>query len=340
MPRDRILVTGASGFIGREVVAKLTEHGFRLNLVLRDARGLPQRGKTDTVNILATGDLASTDFASNLRPAFAGVQAVIHLAGLAHIATADQADADADADRQFIRANAEATRNLAQMALSHGVQSFIHLSSLAAITTNTSDVTIDDNTAIQPTTGYGRSKRMAELEVKKLADARIFAVSLRAPLVVGAGARGNWAAFQKLARTGLPLPFAALHNKRSFVSVETLTNAIVALITNNPLASQSGDYCIADPEPLSVAQVISTLRKGMKIPPRLFYCPPVAFTLLGALTGRRRQLAGLIGPLEVDPTRFYRTFSFKPMLQLDEAIRHSGAAYVGQTIQGTDQELS
>lgn len=326
MTKDRILVTGASGFIGRATVAALLKRGFPVTLAVRDAAELPWSANSDRLRIVVTGDLAAEDLASRLAPAFADIRAVVHLAGLAHIATADRANADA----LFFRSNVVSTRNLVDMALRHEVASFIHLSSLAAITPNTSTGVVDDGTAIPPSTGYGRSKKAAEAEVQKLAEAGGFAISLRPPLVTGAGARGNWAALQKLARTGLPLPFGALHVKRSFVSIETLTEAIALLCDKTPDRALSGNYCLADPEALSVAEVVTALRQGMAMPPRLFKCPASLFSMIGAITGRQRQLAGLIGPLEVNPSRFNTSFGFRPTVPLIEAIRRSGAEFVRQ----------
>lgn len=164
-----------------------------------------------------------------------------------------------------------------------------------------------------------------------MARAGAFAISLRPPLVVGAHARGNWAALQKLARSGLPLPFGSLNPKRSFASVQTLTDAILTLCNGPPDPALSGNYCIADPEPLSVSEVITALRDGMNMAPRLFNCPTNVFAMIGLITGRQRQLSGLIGSLEVDPSRFYARFGFHPMMTLVEAIRRSGAEYIGRT---------
>lgn len=327
MIKNRILVTGASGFIGRATVAMLLERGLSVSLALRDGSHMPWPVDNDQLKVFVTGDLAADDFISRLDPAFANVRAVVHLAGLAHIAAADRANADL----LFVRSNMTATKNLVKMALIHQVSSFIHLSSLAAISNNTSTKIINDVTANPPPTGYGRSKIMAEAEVQKLADSGIFAISLRPPLVAGAGARGNWAALQRLARTGLPLPFSSLSFKRSFASIQTLTEAILALCNKAHNPSFSGNYCIADPEKLSVPEVVTALREGMRMQPRLFSCPMSVFSTIGAITGRQRQLAGLIGPLEVDSSRFCTNFGFRPTTPLVKAIQRSGAEFIRQT---------
>ena len=107
-----------------------------------------------------------------------------------------------------------------------------------------------------------------------------------AAAIVGAEARGNWALLERLAASGLPLPFASIVNRRSFVGVETLCEAISALICQTPESRLSGNYCIADEETLSLPDVIGELRQGMGMSPRIFACPPAIFAALGQLTGR------------------------------------------------------
>lgn len=325
MTTDRILITGATGFVGRHVVTALLDRGFRLALVVRNATScLPGWRENNQISIIEAIDLASPGVpATAMESAFSGVRTVVHLAGLAHIATADKADAST----QFMQVNAEATRKLVDAARVSRVGSFIHLSSLAAITANACDATIDDSTVYEPETAYGRSKRAAEVELRALSEAGVFAVSLRPPLIVGAEAKGNWASLQALARTGLPLPFASITNKRSFISVQSIAEAIITLCSSNWPSELSGNYCLADPEPMPLPHVVAALREGMGTSARLLPCPPAAFAAFGALIGRQRQLAGLTGALRVDSSRFYSNFGFTPTLALEEAIRQSGAAY-------------
>jgi len=328
MIKDRVLVTGASGFVGQATVTTLLQHGLRVNLAVREAVHMPWPVDNERIKVFVTGDLATEDFSARLGPAFANVRTVVHLAGLAHTAKGDRANAGL----LFFRSNTLATRNLVEMATIHGASSFIHLSSLAAVTNNSSASIITDDTNFSPQTSYGQSKLMAEAEVRRLADRGLFAISLRPPLIIGARARGNWNALQKLACTGLPLPFGSLHFKRNFVSIQTITDAICTLCNTMPASSLSGNYCIADPDPLSVLEVVTALREGMRISPRLFNCPRAVFEIVGKLSGRQRQLSGLIGRLEVNSSRFYENFSFRPSLPILEAVRRSGAEYVARTI--------
>lgn len=202
------------------------------------------------IRIVVTGPIET---ASNLDVALAGVSTVVHLAGLAHVPRSQRSE-----DR-FILANATATERLVAAASDKGVGTFIHMSSLAVVTPNASPTVVDDSSDEGAVTPYGRSKRIAERHVLELAKTGTLAVSLRPPLVVGADARGNWALLQRLAATGLPLPFAGVGNRRSLIGVETLAQAVAHLSAKRWPTEKSGNYCIADAEPMPLPQIVALL---------------------------------------------------------------------------------
>lgn len=317
---DRIVVTGATGFVGHSVIEQLVADGHRLVLAVRDAARVPPEwhGRAD-IDIREIKDFTS---ASELENAMQGAGKVVHLAGLAHTAAPDTPATEA----RFMAANAHVTASLAAAAMACGVSAFVHLSSMAVMP-NELDQIIDDNTADNPGTPYGRSKLAAEEAVSRLANTGVFAVSLRCPLVVGAKAKGNWAALQALAATPAPLPFASVQNRRGLISAQTLSEAIRLLCARDWPASLSGKYCLTDPELLSLGEIVLLLRQGMGRPKRLLPFPVALLRLIGVVTGRRRLFASLVGNLKVDPGRFFRTFEFHPRLPIRDAIRQSGAAY-------------
>lgn len=217
---------------------------------------------------------------------------------------------------------------IADLTKTNLTATFILLSSLAAaVTANATHKVIADVTDPSPSTPYGAAKRAAEGHVRKLADVGCFAVSLRLPLVVGSDAKVNWHSLQKIAATGVPLPLGSVISRRNFINVQSLSEAIAILVGRSWPASLSGDYCIADPEALSLSEVLTELRQGMGLGPRLLPCPPRLFDLLGAVTGRQRQPAGLTGSLRVDGSRFVETFSSIPSLFVRTAICRSGVAF-------------
>lgn len=319
MAAQRILITGATGFVGRYLVRYFLSTGQPLTLAVRDADGCPLSWRNhEQIKIVVTGPIET---ATNLGEALASVSTIVHLAGLAHVRLA------AKAPDRFIAANTIATEKLAKAAADYNVQTFIHMSSLAAITQNASSTIIDDATRNPPPTPYGRAKLEAEKHVLGLSKKGILAISLRPPLVVGAEAKGNWGALQRLAGTGLPLPFSSVSNRRSLIGIGSLVAAIDRLCTGHWSPEKSGNYCIADEESLSLPSIVTELRRGMRMPPRLFRFPAAVFRAIGQATNRQQMVAGLIGDLQIDSSRFRNTFSFKQPQGLAASIAESGMCY-------------
>ena len=323
MAANRIFISGASGFVGRNLVSRLLKSGQFLTVGVQSAQSSDPRWRQNTmIRIVETGPLES---AVNLSEALADATVVVHLAGLAHVTRVPEGKSEAAA---FTAANDEATARLAKSAVQAGsVHTFIHLSSIASVAENAVDHLVDDNEPANPRTFYGMSKRSAELQLLQLVDSGVFAISLRPPLIIGADARGNWAALQKLAWSGMPLPFATTRNRRSLISIDTLTEAIMHLARGNWPVQQSGSYNIADEGALSLAELVTELRLGMQLPARLLPFPPSLLYGAASLLKQKRRAAGLLGNLEVDGSRFNAMFSFEASHPLRYSVRKCGLVY-------------
>ncbi len=318
MSSRRILVTGATGFVGRNLVSDLLEKR-PLTVAVRNFEEAAKlwQGRGD-IRIIATGPVEAS---TRLEDAFSDVSTVVHLAGLAHV---EARDGDGS---PFMRANAQATEKLVEMAVHRRVDTFVHVSSLASVVSNASAEVVNDTTRNEALTPYGVSKRLAEDHVAKLPEMGIFSVSLRPPLVVGADARGNWEALQRLALSGIPLPFGSVRNRRSLVSVGSVVQAISHLCSRPWPIEASGNYCLADWGTLSLPEIVTLMRKGMEIPPRLVPFPPKVLYSAARAVKQDRRAAGLLGDLEVDASRFRETFGFSASQGIREAIVASGQSY-------------
>lgn len=317
MGKGRILITGSSGFVGRHLVAKLISAGRSVTLALRRRDAAQLRWQDNcAVRLIETGPIEDC---ASLKDAMSDVSTVIHLAGLAHVQNGTESS--------FIAANSVATDRLAEAALKAGVGVFIHMSSLAAVTGNVSQRIINDQSPRMPVTPYGRSKCIAEDHVSALSQNGILAVSLRPALITGSDAGGNWGAFQRLAASGVPLPFANVENRRSLVSIETVIEAIMQLCLLKWPTTSSGAYCLADKGTVSLKQIVTELRRGMSLEPRLFPFPPGIISSAALLVGQKRRIEGMLGNLEVDADRFVTTFSFDRLPNVCDMVRQSGAAY-------------
>ncbi len=277
--------------------------------------------KNPNICVVETGPLEHSE---SLMDALQDVSDVVHLAGLAHVIHSGDGQLALDA---FMAANETATGRLVDAALSvKTVKAFVYLSSIAAIAENSAHHIVSDNAPQLPVTPYGQSKRAAESHLERLVEQGIFAVALRPPLIFGPSAKGNWARLLILARSGLPLPFGAAHNKRSMISVDTMTEAIVHLTSKSWSSSKSGNYCVADAGTISLAEIVAGLRRGMNVPQRMFAFPVPILYRLARLAMSKRKVAGLLGDLEIDSTRFNEQFGFRPTQTLSQLVYLCGVA--------------
>jgi len=297
----RILVTGASGFIGRHLVRVLQERGHEITEAGRRQRGTKRR-------FVMISDIGpATDWSS----ALIDIDAVVHLAGLAHREDAREAE--------FFAVNDEGTRALAAACEAAGIQVLVALSSIAARETEQNP---------QNANAYGRSKLASEAHVRRFAERGGIGIALRPPLVYGPDAPGNWQKLQHLAAKRLPLPFGAVRNRRSMCSVGNLCDALVTALEAGLNGVGGGTYEIADREVVSLSQILCWLREGMERPAWLLPVPHGLLDAVARLSGRQKLKAALLDDLTLDPSAFIRVFAWSPPETAEEAIRHSGRCFI------------
>ena len=261
-----LALTGATGFIGQHLLRELPKRGYRLRVLLRRPTAVP----TWTSSALI-GDLARPQ---NMSSVLAGVDAVIHSAGLAQAMSGVPED-----DYRVI--NTEATIGLARAARRAGSKRFVFLSSIRAQCGPTADTVLTEAIEPRPTDAYGKSKLAAE---RGLAELDIDWVSLRATLVYGPGVRGNMAQLMRLARLPFPLPLGSLRARRSLLAVENLLAAIEAVLATPETLRRP--FIVADPRALTVAEMIAAMRHGLGRWPNVFPLPATLLELLLRAAGR------------------------------------------------------
>lgn len=283
MADGRILLTGASGFVGPHVVAALLQAGYRLRLAQRRPGAAPEGVET-----VVTGDLSAP---ADWTAALAGVDHVVHMAGLAH--------AGPGLDEElYRRINTQATLELAGAAASAGVKRFVYLSSIKALSGAFDGQPLSEDAEPAPTDPYGRSKLAAEHGLGRL---DLDWVALRPVLVYGPGVKANMAALLRLARSPLPLPLGGLHASRSLLAVENLADAILFALAPACPARQA--YTVSDPEPISVADMLTAMRAGLGRSPGLLPVPEALLRAMARLAGREETFLKLAGSLVARPER-------------------------------------
>lgn len=291
----RVLVTGASGFVGLSLTRALAQSG---NVVWAAARE-PQAVLVRTnINPIALPDLARPAQWNSL---LAGMDAVIHLAGIAH-AGGDITDVTYD------QINRAATQSLAQAAVAHGVKHFIFVSSIRAQTGPTADQPLSENDPPLPTDAYGRSKLAAEDAVRK--SGAPFTI-LRPVVIYGPGVKANLGSLVKFADTPLPLPFGSFRNLRSLLAIDNLVSAIRFLLEQSGPRNET--YIAADPAPVTFAEIIRALRAALGRPSRLVNAPPWLVTGALKLAGKS-SLAERIGGTLVADAHKLRMAGWRPLV--------------------------
>lgn len=282
----RVLVTGASGFIGGHLCAWLLERGHEVVAASRVVGRAPA-GTVERV----VGDIDErTDWAG----AFQGVDAVVHLAARVHV----MRDTSNDPLEDFRRTNTRGTRRLAESAAVAGVRQFVFLSSVKALGERTTTEPFTAHTVGRPEDPYGRSKHEAEQQLRELSrQTGLPTVIVRTPLVFGAGVGGNFASMLSWVNRGIPLPLASVHNSRSMVSVRNLCSLLAACVEAPELGSHT--VMAGEDTSPSTPRLLQMIASGLARPSRLFPFPPALLRGAGRALGQGDAVRRLTDSLEV-----------------------------------------
>lgn len=315
---QKILVTGANGFVGKMVCADLLARGFEVTAAVRKVpAGANVNG--DGLRFVGVGNIdAETDWDA----ALAGCSGVIHLAARAHILNDEVADPLA----AFRATNVAGTLQLARSAARAGVARFVFVSSVG-VNGSQNARPFTESDAPLPAEPYAVSKLEAELALQAdAANGAMELVIVRPPLVYGPGCPGNFLRLLKLLSTRMPLPFGAMRNKRSFVGVWNLADFLATCLVHDKAAGQV--FLISDLEDVTLPDLLRGLARGMGRSAPLFSVPPGWLATLAGMAGKGAMFDKLGGALTVDASRAHTVLGWTPPVSLAEGLQRTGRWYV------------
>ncbi len=282
------VVTGAGGFVGAHAVAALCDRGWRVFACSRKPLLIAGPG-VEAVEVPNLEDAGAWD---RVLP---GADAIVHCAGLAHVAEA----AAVTLRDEFTRVNVRGTAALASAAVRHGVRRFVFVSSIGVNGSRTDGRPFSPADPPAPKGVYADSKLRAELVLADVAQqSSLETVIIRPCLVVGPGAPGNLERLVALLRRGFWLPFGGIDNRRSLVGVDALAE-LLAIAAEHPRAPGQL-FLAAHDQAISTPGIIRALARGAGLKPRLIDVPVPMLRLLGTLARRRADVDRLCDSLEVD----------------------------------------
>lgn len=245
----------------------------------------------------------------------AGVDAIVHLAARVHRFDASRRGVEA----AYRRDNADLTRALAEQAAASGVRRFLFMSSVKALAERSGDRPLRRGDAALPEDAYGRSKLAAEHSLAEVSHrAGIEVAVVRAPMIYGPQVRANFRSLVNAVARGMPLPFGAVENRRSIVSVWNVADFVVRCL--GPLPSAYQVFHVADTRVLSTRELIHEIGVALGREARLVAVPPALLSMALRVAGKGQWVDRLMNSLEIDTSESYELLDWRPPLSLEEGL--------------------
>lgn len=316
---QKLLITGANGFIGSGLCQALARRGVPYIPCVRQL-GIDWR---HTATPFEIGDLSKN---LNWKPALAGCDVVIHLAARVHV----MHEGKKDPWSSYRAANVDATMQLAAQAKEEGVRRFVYVSSIKVNGERTFGQPFSADDMPAPEDAYGRSKLEAERALAAWSQSTgVELVIVRPPLVYGPGVKANFARLIHAVKAGLPLPLGAIHNARSMVGLDNLVDFLV-LCAKHPAAANS-TWLISDNQDVSTSELIRLIAGAMHRPARLLPVPASLLAACASALGRRPAAGRLLDSLQVNISPALNRLGWQPPFSLETGIERAVAPVLVST---------
>ena len=301
-----VLITGATGFVGRAFIKKLKlSESYKIIVAIR---------KVDTT-LISDSYLYIPELSSRTKWPFqeVSIDIIVHLAAKAHSRASLEC---------LLEVNAGATINLAKQASEAGVKRMIFLSTIG-VNGNTSTKPLDETCPEKPHNDYSFSKQQAEIGLLNIANSSsLEVVILRAPLIYGPNAPGNFNKLFKLVRLGLPLPFRSINNSRSFISIDNLIDLLTVCLDHPSASNQT--FLISDNDDLATSQLIKYIGVSIKKRVILFPFPKFLFEKILIFMGNRKLAESLFSDMQINSAKVRKSLNWDSKVGVEESILNIG----------------
>lgn len=303
----RIFLTGASGFIGTQLVRQLSaKTDCTLKACVRKKIELPEGVRAYQVN-----DIGKEHHWSAI---LSDIDVVIHLAGYTHLPPG------LTCEKELFRINTEGSIHLARQAAESGVKRFIFISSIKIHGNESGSHPFMVSDIPKPVGPYAQSKWQTEQALLTMLNQYdMETVIIRPPLVYGYGAAGNFGQLVHWLKAGIPLPLGSVHNRRSLVALDNLVDLLITCIDHPAAANQT--FLVSDGEDLSTTELLRRLGQAMGKPTHLLPIPVPLLQWGAALLGKKAVAQKLLGSLQVDITATCNTLGWQPPISVDEGLQ-------------------
>ncbi len=309
MESGLILVTGATGFVGSAVIARLAREKIQARAcVRRDGIVIPEG-----IQAVKVCDLSADN---DWRQPLIEVGTVVHTAARVHV----MQDRASTPLVEYRRVNVQGTLNLARQAAACGVRRFVFVSSVKVNGEATKfGRPFDEENTPAPLDPYGISKMEAEQGLQEVAaQTGMELVIIRPPLVYGPGVKANFAALMRAVKRGWPLPLGAIKNKRSLVALDNLIDLILICTTHPRAANQT--FMVSDGDDLSTSELVCRMALAACVPVRLLPIPVWILKACSVLAGKSEAMQRLTGNLQVDISKANRLLDWVPPVSVSEGL--------------------
>jgi nucleoside-diphosphate-sugar epimerase len=314
----KVLVTGASGFVGSALCAHLVLEGYT---VIGAVRGMPEK----PLSGVEYRNVSSVNASADWREALVDINVVVHCAARVHI----MSETSVDPLTLFREVNVKGTLCLAEQAVDRGVKRFIYISSIKVNGEATSEHPFNADDTPAPKDPYGISKWEAEQVLWEIAEKTgLEIVIVRPPLVYGPGVRANFLRLMQWIMSGVPLPLGAIDNRRSLVALDNLVDLIKNCLKNPQAINQI--FLVSDGYDLSIKTLFQRTAISLGKPARLVYVPVSLLWTIARIFGKSGIAERICGSLQVDISKTRHRLNWSPPVAVDEALRKTAKYFLSQ----------